>query len=331
MNNKQKEIIIYDKNYNENLNTKIREGSRGIIVRDNKILIAYESKTNQLMIPGGGVEKDESLEECLLREIEEETGYQVKICDKVVTIKEYYNDNIWINHYYSCEIISIKKAKLTENEKEERMTTQWVDINECLNTFKTYSYCDFSNENKYKQGLYKREYLALEEYFNYANLEVWDLYDINRNKLNKEHIRETKLPEGCYHLVVHAWIKNSKDQYLISKRSKTRKANPLLYECVGGSVIKNENTYEGAIREAKEEVGIDLTNCPYKHIKTVTRKEFLDILDVYVFDYDGPALLSLATTDEVEKVEWMTKSQITCLFNEGKFVHTLKYFLDYQI
>lgn len=31
-----------------------------------------------------------------------------------------------------------------------------------------------------------------------------------------------------------------------------------MWECVGGSVIKGEDSLQGALREAKEEVGVDL-------------------------------------------------------------------------
>lgn len=59
-------------------------------------------------------------------------------------------------------------------------------------------------------------------------------------------------------MVVHAWIRNRKGEYLISQRSASRPTFPLMWECVGGSVIKGESSIEGAVREVKEEVGLDL-------------------------------------------------------------------------
>ena len=46
------------------------------------------------------------------------------------------------------------------------------------------------------------------------------------------------------------WIRNSKGQYLISQRSANRPTYPLMWECVGGSVVKGEDSLQGAIREA---------------------------------------------------------------------------------
>ena len=89
-------------------------------------------------------------------------------------------------------------------------------------------------------------------------MELWDLYTKYRQKTGKEHIRGEKIPDGCYHLVVHVWIRNSKGEYLISQRSATRPTFPLMWECVGGSVLKGESSIEGAVREIKEEVGLDV-------------------------------------------------------------------------
>ena len=89
-------------------------------------------------------------------------------------------------------------------------------------------------------------------------MEFWDLYTEDRKLTGIEHIRGEKLPENMYHLVVHVWIKNSKGEYLISQRSASRLTFPLMWECVGGSVLKGESSIDGAIREAKEEVGVEL-------------------------------------------------------------------------
>ena len=58
--------------------------------------------------------------------------------------------------------------------------------------------------------------------------------------------------------MVHVWIRNSKGEYLIAQRSANRPTFPLVWECVDGSVIKGEDSLQGALREVKEEVGVDL-------------------------------------------------------------------------
>lgn len=51
--------------------------------------------------------------------------------------------------------------------------------------------------------------------------------------------------------MVHVWIRNFKGEYLISQCSANRPTYPLMWECVGGSIVKGEDSLQGEIREAK--------------------------------------------------------------------------------
>ena len=161
--------------------------------------------------------------------------------------------------------------------------------------------------------------------------EIWDLYNENRKLLGKDHIRGEQLPIDGYHLVVHVWIRNSKGQYLISQRSANRPTNPLMWECVDGSVVKGEDSLQGVLREVKEEVGIDLLpekgQVVLSDIKKIEFGKVVNkIVDVWLFDYDGEVDLGNATTDEVAQVAWMNREQIKELFDANMFVDTLEYF-----
>lgn len=164
-------------------------------------------------------------------------------------------------------------------------------------------------------------------------MELWDLYTEDRQLTGNTHIRGEELPDGTYHLVVHIWIRNQKGEYLISQRSANRPTFPLMWECVGGSVVKGETSLQGAIREAKEEVGIDLSDDDGKLVfsktrKTIDGKKFNDILDVWLFEYNGEVNLSEATTDEVAQIKWMTCQEIQSLYESQQLVQTLGYFFD---
>ena len=161
--------------------------------------------------------------------------------------------------------------------------------------------------------------------------EIWDLYNENRELLGKDHVRGEQLPIDGYHLVVHVWIRNSKGQYLISQRSANRPTFPLVWECVDGSVVKGEDSLQGALREVREEVGVDLLpekgHVILSDIKKIEFGKVVNkIVDVWLFEYDGKVDLSNATTDEVAQVAWMGRSQIKELFDANMFVDTLEYF-----
>lgn len=164
-------------------------------------------------------------------------------------------------------------------------------------------------------------------------MELWDLYNEKRELTGPEHVRGVEIPQGFYHLAVHVWIRNSKGEYLISRRSPERRSFPLMWECVGGSVLKGEDSLTGALRETKEEVGLTLSPENGRLISSVVGRvirgvEFRDILDIWLFPYDGPIPLEEATTKEVVEALWMSKEQIRALFDAGKFVHTLEYFFS---
>ena len=161
--------------------------------------------------------------------------------------------------------------------------------------------------------------------------EIWDLYDENRELLGKDHVRGEQLPIDGYHLVVHVWIRNSKGEYLIAQRSANRPTFPLVWECVDGSVIKGEDSLQGALREVKEEVGVDLLpekgHVILSDIKKIEFGKVVNkIVDIWLFKYDGEVDLSNATTDEVAQVAWMNREQIKELFEHNMFVETLEYF-----
>lgn len=164
-------------------------------------------------------------------------------------------------------------------------------------------------------------------------MELWDLYTEERKPTGRTHIRGEEIPEGFFHLVVHVWIRNSKGEYLISQRSASRPTFPLMWECVGGSVLAGEDSLTGAIREVKEEVGIDLPPDAGHLLFTKLRssiggKQYRDIMDVWLFCYDGELSLANATTDEVAQSKWMTREEIDALRNSGKLVENLFYFFD---
>ena len=158
--------------------------------------------------------------------------------------------------------------------------------------------------------------------------EVWDLYDENRNLTGKTLVRGNLIPEGYYHLVVHVWIKNKDNLFLISRRAPDRQAYPLKLECVGGGVLMGETSLDGAIRETLEEVGIDLTNIKGELIFSKVRHHFRDIMDVWLFEYNGEVDLNKATTKEVCEVKWMKYDDIKNTLVAGELVPTLDYFFD---
>lgn len=125
-----KEIIYnYSNLKDEDMNNEVRRAKALIINSNDEILFGYADKTYQFI--GGHVEKNETDEECLKREIMEESGMnlEVKNINPFLVIKYYSKDypevgqnTITKNSYY------IIKSDLKPNTKKRHLTdyeTEW--------------------------------------------------------------------------------------------------------------------------------------------------------------------------------------------------------------
>lgn len=261
-------------------------------------------------MPGGHKEQGETVEAAAKRELFEETGavgFEITpvlvCCDRNLCGMLYYAD--------ITKLGSIPPgSEMAEIKLFERLPEQLT-------------YPD----------LYRALFASAESWLDAqtGSGEIWDVYDKYRNFTGRFHLRGTPLEDGEYHLVVHVWVRNRRGEYLISQRSATRPTFPLMWECVGGSVLSGENSAEGAAREALEEIGITLDPAAGRKVFSkirgvIDRVPFHDIMDVWLFEYDGEPMLESATTDEVADCRWMTPEEIRTLYDDGKLVHTLDYF-----
>lgn len=151
-------------------------------------------------------------------------------------------------------------------------------------------------------------------------MEYWNLYDYEGKKKKKLAIRGTKLNDDDFHLVVNVWIMNDKNEFLITQRS-LNKSHPLMWECTGGSALIGETSKEAAIRETKEELGIDVSESEASIIGRTRRyyKNCPDILDVWLFKTNVSLNDITIQEDEVNDVMWASSKEIKQLFLEGKF------------
>ena len=142
---------------------KTRVGCRGIVLQGPRMLISHEINADYYLIPGGGLEENETLAACCAREIREETGYIVDPGLHFLTIHEYYGDYQFVSHYFLCDVIGKAAQHLTAEEAERGLVPEWIDRSAMLSMYAKYN--DFSDSNEEKSGAYLREYTALKEYF----------------------------------------------------------------------------------------------------------------------------------------------------------------------
>lgn len=110
---------------------KIYEVTAAIIQNGHKILIARRAPNKHLSgfweFPGGKIEKGETPEICLKRELEEELGIVVNIGKFFMENKHNYEGQIILLKAYFCELIS-GKIILSDHDQIE-----WVEKTEFYN------------------------------------------------------------------------------------------------------------------------------------------------------------------------------------------------------
>lgn len=149
MTNRKNEIIIcHDKNRKKYsvLKSKLRfrPSIYGIIIRGNSILLSKQ--WDGYDFPGGGIEKGETQEEALKREIKEETGLDVKV-GKLVDCFDSFFRPYFVKEFWHCHLIyflcknpkgKISKANFDEYEKRYADLAEWIPLNK-INKIKFYN------------------------------------------------------------------------------------------------------------------------------------------------------------------------------------------------
>ncbi|WMS93917.1 NUDIX domain-containing protein [Pseudoalteromonas sp. HL-AS2] len=115
--------------------------ARAIAMHKQHILLMYTKRYDDFSLPGGGVDEHESIEQGLIRELQEETGAQNIVIKKEFGLYEeyrpWYKDDFDIIHIKSyCYVCNIDQklgqAQLEHYEQQNGMVAKWVDINEAI-------------------------------------------------------------------------------------------------------------------------------------------------------------------------------------------------------
>lgn len=158
-------------------------------------------------------------------------------------------------------------------------------------------------------------------------MELWDVYDINKNKTGKviDRHSDKRLKEGEYHLVVEAIIINFKGEILLSKRAEGKQKYPLMWECTGGSCIKGETSLQSILREIREELGLNFKETEAIFYKTLRDDEAKYFKDIWLFRKDIE-LKGLRFIDgEVTDSKWVNVEEFEEMINSKEIVPTVDF------
>jgi 8-oxo-dGTP diphosphatase len=152
-------------------------------------------------------------------------------------------------------------------------------------------------------------------------MEIWDAYKQDGILAGCDLIRGEAIPEGLFHLVSEIIVKHEDGMYLLMQRDLKKPNFPGLYEATaGGSALKGEEPYDAAVRELKEETGIEAKKL--KQIYKCTSKDTIYYGYLCETDCDKESI----TLQEGETISylWLTKEEFLKFIESDKYIQSYK-------
>lgn len=139
-------VIINDDNISEKDINKTVNKVRAILLVGDKLLVSHYAGV--ILLPGGGVEKGETDDQAIIRELQEEIGitYDINDLEKMLLIEHYQHnfptrDNETINRLVRTKFylgdfrgIDLTKCKRTESEIRDNFYLELMSIEYFMNS-----------------------------------------------------------------------------------------------------------------------------------------------------------------------------------------------------
>ncbi len=148
-------------------------------------------------------------------------------------------------------------------------------------------------------------------------LEILDIYDREGERKGITVFRGEYIKPDDYILVAHIYIYDKNKEFLIQKRSWKKRVNSGKWDITGGAVKAGETSEEAAIRETKEEVGIDI---PPEDLRFVGRHVSIKhIVDIYSAEVDFTINQCVLQKEEVAEVRLVPGDKLLEIFEKSDF------------
>ena len=166
-------------------------------------------------------------------------------------------------------------------------------------------------------------------------MEYNDIYDRNRRRTGRLHLRGTRWRRGEYGLIVCVWVYDGKGKILLTQRAP-EKSFPGTWENSGGAAKAGENSRQAIARELFEETGIRANPEDFELLDS--RRDRDAFFDFYCLKNATPiediVLLPGETTDAkwvtFDEIHEMIKTRKICRIISRQFLQQEQMLLDRQ-
>ena len=148
--------------------------------------------------------------------------------------------------------------------------------------------------------------------------ELMDVVDeVSGKPTGQKEMKSKIYQEGLWHLASQVWIYNSKGEFLFQKRSFTKDMLPGLWDiAVAGHVDTGETPKMTALREVKEEIGVDATNnleelLVSKNSRVDPENKINNVFyHAFTYKFDGNVNDLVLQKEEVEEIKFFSIKEV---------------------
>ena len=151
-------------------------------------------------------------------------------------------------------------------------------------------------------------------------MELVDVYNERHEKLNYSKGRK-ELNDGEYRLSCFIWVINDKNEILLQQRLATAKKMPNMWGTTAGGAQKGDSSLTGAMRELKEELGIDARKEEMVFIGSY--KRINDFVEVWLCKKKIEVNALILEPSEVQDARWFSIDEFKRMIVDGKGIDSI--------
>lgn len=150
-------------------------------------------------------------------------------------------------------------------------------------------------------------------------MEFVDVYNDRHEKLGYSKDRKT-LEKGENRLSCFIWVINDKDEILLQQRTANTKKMPNMWGTTAGGAQAGDSSLSGAIRELKEELGIEVTKDEMIFIGSY--KRINDFVEVWLCKKDIDLKDLVLEPTEVQDSGWFSIDDFEKMIADGRGINS---------